>query len=133
MQGGGIRMKVCFPVQSNEGLESRVFNHFGSAPAFVIVDITTNALTAIINKDQHHAQGGCNPIKAIDGHKINAIVVGGIGGGALGKLNQAGIRVYQAGAASIQENIALFSAQQLPEYTINQCCGGHSKGGGCAH
>jgi predicted Fe-Mo cluster-binding NifX family protein len=126
-------MKVCFPVQSNEGLESRVYNHFGSAPAFVVVDITTNALTAIINKDQHHAHGGCNPIMALDNHKVDAIVVGGIGGGALGKLNQAGIRVYQAGAASVQENIAMFAAQQLAEYTPQQCCGGHSETGGCAH
>jgi predicted Fe-Mo cluster-binding NifX family protein len=126
-------MKICFPVQNNEGLSSKVYNHFGSAPAFVIVDTATNALTAIVNKDQHHAHGACNPIMALDNHKIDAIVVGGIGGGALNKLNQAGIRVYQAGAASVQENIAMFTAQQLPEYTPQQCCGGHSKGGGCAH
>lgn len=126
-------MKVCFPVQSNEGFESRVYSHFGSAPAFVVVDIPTNALTTIINKDRHHAHGACNPVRALDDHKVDVIVVGGIGGGALGKLNQAGIRVYQAGAASIRENIAMFTAQQLPEYTLQQCCGGHSKGGGCAH
>ena len=126
-------MKICFPVQSNEGFESSIYNHFGSAPAFVVVDTATNTLTTITNKDQHHAHGACNPIMALDNHKIDAIVVGGIGGGALNKLNQSGIRVYQAGAPSIQENIAMFTAQQLPEYTINQCCGGHSKGGGCAH
>ena len=29
-------MKVCFPVKSNEGMNSIPYNHFGSAPEFVI-------------------------------------------------------------------------------------------------
>ena len=31
-------MKVVFTVQSIEGIESKVYDHFGSAPAFIIVD-----------------------------------------------------------------------------------------------
>ncbi len=31
-------MKICFPTMNLEGLESRVYEHFGSAPGFVIVD-----------------------------------------------------------------------------------------------
>ena len=31
-------MKVCFPVQKDEGIESQVYNHFGSAPVFIVVD-----------------------------------------------------------------------------------------------
>jgi len=126
-------MKVCFPVQTNEGLESRVYNHFGSAPAFVVVDMTTNTLSTITNSDQHHAHGACNPIKALDNHNVHAIVVGGIGGGALSRLNQAGIRVYRAEASSIRENIEMFMSDRLPEYTQQQCCGGHARGHGCAH
>jgi len=126
-------MKVCFPVQTNEGLESRVHNHFGSAPAFVVVDMTTNALSTITNNDQHHAHGACNPIKALDNHKVHAIVVGGIGGGALSRLNQAGIRVYRAEASSIRENIDMFMSDRLQEYTLQQCCGGHAGGHECAH
>ena len=29
-------MKMCFPVESDQGLESKVFGHFGSAPVFVV-------------------------------------------------------------------------------------------------
>ncbi len=126
-------MKVCFPVENNEGMESRVYNHFGSAPMFVVVDASTNTVTTIINKDQHHEHGACNPINALNGAKVDAIVVGGIGGGALSRLNQSGIRVYQANGAKIKENIGLFLAQQLQEYTLQQCCSGHSQDGGCAH
>lgn len=126
-------MKICFPVQNNSGLESRVYDHFGSAPEFVIVDTTTSVLSTITNNDQHHAHGACNPIMALDSHRVDAIVVGGIGGGALSRLNQAGIRVYRAGASSIRENIEMFSANRLPEYTLQQCCGGHTQAGECAH
>ena len=126
-------MKVCFPVQKDEGVESRVYNHFGSAPMFVVVDTNTNDISTITNRDQHHEHGACNPIRALGSRTVDAIVVGGIGGGALSRLNQLGIRVYQAGAGSIRENIAMFHAVQLAEYTMQQCCGGHTEGGGCAH
>ncbi len=126
-------MKVCFPVKENEGMESRVYDHFGSAPLFVVVDMATNNISTVANRDQHHEHGSCNPLKALDDHQVDAVVVGGIGGGALSRLNHSGIRVYQAGAPSIKQNISLFLAKQLPEYTPRQCCGGHSESGGCAH
>jgi predicted Fe-Mo cluster-binding NifX family protein len=126
-------MKVCFPVQDNQGLESTVYNHFGSAPMFVVVDAATNTVATIINRDQHHEPRACNPIAALNNEKVDAIVVGGIGGGALSRLNQAGIRVYQANGANIKENVGMFISQQLQEYTLQQCCGGHSQIGGCSH
>ncbi len=126
-------MKVCFPVQENEGIESRVYNHFGSAPMFVVVDLITDDISTIINGDQHHEHGSCNPIMTLDNHQVDAVVVGGIGGGALSRLNQSGIRVYQASAPIIRDNVDLFLAAQLPEYTPSQCCGGHTEGGGCSH
>jgi hypothetical protein len=32
-------IKVGFAVQADEGIQSRVYDHFGSAPVFIIVDI----------------------------------------------------------------------------------------------
>jgi predicted Fe-Mo cluster-binding NifX family protein len=126
-------MKICFPVQKNEGLESAVYNHFGSAPAFVVVDIDTNSVSTINNSDQHHSHGACNPMKALDNQRVDAIVVGGIGSGALTRLNQVGIQVHRAQGATIRENVSLFSAKKLPVLTVQGCCGGHSADGGCAH
>ncbi len=126
-------MKVCFPVQNDEGIDSRVYNHFGSAPLFVLVDTETNAVGVINNKDQHHSHGACNPIKALDNQKIDAVVVGGIGGGALSRLNQSGIKVYRAQSHTIKENVALFLSGKLQQFTLQGCCGGHSNGADCAH
>lgn len=126
-------MKVCFPTQFNQGIESTVFNHFGSAPSFVVVNVATKEVTAINNSDMLHTHGACNPLKALSGERVDAIVVGGIGAGALNKLNQLGIAVYKAMAPTIAENIALFEKNSLPVLTMQQCCSGHSADGGCAH
>lgn len=126
-------MKVCFPVQSDAALESRIYNHFGSAPFFVVVDTETSETTTIRNHDQHHAHGACNPARALGEQAVDAVIVGGIGAGALSRLNQLGVRVYQAGAGGIREHLAMLRAGGLAEYTLRSCCGGHGRGAGCAH
>ena len=126
-------MKVCFPVMENQGLASQVYGHFGSAPGFVVVDILTNEMTSINNSDQIHQHGACNPVAGLGGQQVDAIVVGGIGGGALHKLNSTGMRVFQAQEGTIAENIALFQANELPEYMPGHSCGGHGHSHGCSH
>lgn len=125
-------MKICFPVIGNEGVRSKVYNHFGSAPHFIIYDTEKDEIQSVVNDDQHHAHGACNPIKALGGYVVDAIVVGGIGQGALIKLTQAGVKVFKASASTIEENLSLFKAKLLPEYTMEGCCGGHA-GHACAH
>jgi predicted Fe-Mo cluster-binding NifX family protein len=126
-------MKVCFPVQKNEGVESRVYGHFGSAHMFVVVDTEINDVLVITNNDRNHTHGACDPIRALGDQKVDAVVVGGIGGGALQRLTDSGIRVYHAQAPNIKENIAMLKNLSLPEYTPERVCGGHTHRGGCAH
>jgi predicted Fe-Mo cluster-binding NifX family protein len=126
-------MKLCFPVKEDEGLDSIVHNHFGSAPLFVVYDMDSRNVASVRNRDQHHAHGACNPMKALDNQNVDAIVVGGIGAGALTRLNQMGIQVHRSQAATVRDNIELFQSQSLPVLTVQGCCGGHSRDGGCAH
>jgi len=126
-------MKVCFPVENNQGMESPVYNHFGSAPLFVVVDTETAQVAEVINRDLHHAHGACSPVKALGGHAVDAVVVGGIGGGALNGLTRAGIRVYRAEASSIAENVARLQDGGLTQWGPGQTCGGHGHGHGCNH
>lgn len=126
-------MKICFPVVADHGITSEVYGHFGSAPAFIIVETENNTVTTINNKDQHHSHGACNPLKALNNQKVDAIVVGGIGAGALMKLNQQGMKVFQARAQIVKDNIQLLRDQKLPEFTMQHTCAGHGHGGGCGH
>jgi predicted Fe-Mo cluster-binding NifX family protein len=126
-------MKVCFPVLQNKGLESELCGHFGSAPAFIIVETADNTITTINNNDQQHAHGACDPLKKFNNDKIDALVVGGLGFGALQRLNQAGIKVFQAQAISVKENLEKLQVHSLYEFTAQQCCAGHGQGSGCSH
>jgi len=126
-------MKICFPVLENKDMNSMVYNHFGSAPSFVIVNTETGSVATISNSDQHHEHGACNPVMAMNGEQVDAVVVGGIGAGALNKLNQKGIKVFQAQKTTIGENVGLLKAGSLPQFTPQHTCSGHSQGGGCSH
>jgi predicted Fe-Mo cluster-binding NifX family protein len=124
-------VKVCFPVQKDNGIDSTVYNHFGSAPAFIIIDTDEDGAATVKNSDMHHEHGSCNPFMALGGNRVDAVVVGGIGGGALRKLNADGIRVFRSAAATVKENIDLLLQNGLPEMMMNHTCGGHQDG--CAH
>lgn len=122
-------MKVCFPVKSNEGMNSIPYNHFGSAPEFVICDLESNDVKTIGNGDLGHEHGKCQPIKALSGEVVDAVVVGGIGKGAIVKLNSMGIKVYQAIEGNIEENINSLKSGELKEFDSSHTCN-HD---GCSH
>ncbi|HMK64699.1 MAG TPA: NifB/NifX family molybdenum-iron cluster-binding protein [Thermodesulfobacteriota bacterium] len=126
-------MRIAFPVQEDRGLESPVYGHFGSAPFFMVLDSDSGSLQSIGNTDAHHVHGQCQPIKALGGTPVDLVVVGGIGAGALMKLQGMGIKVFQAIGGSIQDNFKLLRANQLPEFAANMTCGGHEGGHECHH
>lgn len=126
-------MKLCFPVENNQGMASTVFGHFGSAPMFLLVDTDASEVCEVVNRDQHHAHGSCSPLKALGGQQADAMVVGGIGAGALLGLNRAGLQVYRAKGQSIADNLAAFRQNALQLLTPDQVCGGHGTGQGHAH
>jgi predicted Fe-Mo cluster-binding NifX family protein len=124
-------MKVGFAVQNSEGIESKVYDHFGSAPAFIIVDTEKNDVLTVDNRDLQHEHGACNPVMALGGKSVDALVVGGIGAGAITKLNALGVKVYGAGALTVKENLALFGENKLQELSAYNACRAHQ--GGCGH
>lgn len=126
-------MKIAFPAQQDSGLESPVYDHFGSAPYFIIVDLKSKTHESISNQNLNHSHGNCQPLVALGGKPVDAVVVGGIGGGALMKLQASGITTFRAVAGSVSENLDLIKAEKLPRFTIDQTCMGHSGDGPCAH
>jgi ArsR family transcriptional regulator len=64
---------------------------------------------------------------------VDAVVSGGIGGGALRKLHESGIRAFRAVEGTVDENLRLIERQLLPEFDPETTCCGHADGGGCGH
>ena len=126
-------MRIAFPTQENNGLNSTVYNHFGSAKIFVIVETDDGSIETLFNQNLDHRHGHCQPMVALGGNHVDAVVVGGIGGGALRKLTADGKKVYRAAEGSVKENLELIQTNKLPEITFAQTCAGHGNAGGCAH
>lgn len=122
-------MKICIPVKENKGMDSVAYNHFGSAPFFLIYDDESENVKVIENGDLHHAHGMCQPLKALGGENVDAILVGGIGAGALMKLNSQGIKVYRVAGDTALNNVKLLKINELAEFCVNNSCNHH----GCEH
>jgi predicted Fe-Mo cluster-binding NifX family protein len=126
-------MKIAFPTNEDKGLQSPVYGHFGSAPFFIVVDAESEELTVLGNQDLSHTHGNCQPLQALGGTAVDAVVVGGIGGGALRKLFEADIRTYRAVEGTVSDNLTLFRAEKLPPFTMEHTCQGHQGIGECVH
>jgi predicted Fe-Mo cluster-binding NifX family protein len=126
-------MKICFPIQNDEGLSSKISDHFGSAPFFLVTDTDSGETTVISNSDQHHSHGACNPLQALSGSRIEGTAVRTIGAGAIGHLNRSGLRVFKATEETVRENVEKLKVNTLPEYAPSEGCSGHGHGGGCCH
>jgi predicted Fe-Mo cluster-binding NifX family protein len=130
-------MRIAFPTMQDSGLDAPVHNHFGSAAYFVVLNTDDGSYDVQPNPDQNHEHGNCQPLAALGNAQVTAVVVGGIGGGALRKLATVGVTVYQAEPGTISHNLARFKADQLTTFTANMTCGAHVQIddhlGGCGH
>ena len=126
-------MKIAFPTQQDFGINSKVYGHFGSADLFIIVDSESEVVHSSLNPDRDHLHGACQPLKALNGQTVDAVIVGGIGAGALNKLKASGIQVFKAVEGTVSENLLLMKNNQLEEFTPGLTCIGHGTDGLCAH
>jgi predicted Fe-Mo cluster-binding NifX family protein len=89
-------MRTCIPVVDDGGLDSRLSPQFGTAPMFLIVDTDGVAWTSHVVRNVTRPQGttGCARQDIVADEEIDAVIVAGIGPGALDKLRAAQVRVY---------------------------------------
>lgn len=116
---------ICLPVEADQGLDSPLSRHFGSAPAFVLVSTDEPSRCSMLNRDAGHVHGQCNPVEQLAGHDIEAMIVGGIGRRALQKLTAAGIRVYSTELLSVGDAVAALLAGELSPLDPADACTDH--------
>ena len=98
-----------------------------------MVNADGDDVAVVDNQDLNHEHGNCQPLAALGDQTVDAVVVGGIGGGALMKLNAAGIKTYRAVEGTVAENLELVKSGKLPEFSPFHTCAGHAGNAGCSH
>ncbi|EAT14165.1 NifB/NifX family molybdenum-iron cluster-binding protein [Desulfuromonas acetoxidans] len=119
-------MKLCFPITENNGLNSRVFSHFGVTPKLLIVNTDTREYeeVAVHTADQ---QGGLDKVlSALHTISPDAIALAGIGQGALDRLRQQGFTVYR-GEETVAATLDKLIQNTLDEWPDTTSCTGLDK------
>ena len=119
--------RIAIPSIEEGGLEGQRSGHFGHCDLFTLVDVEDGEIKNVTTvPNQSHVQGGCMvPVNLLAGHKVNALIVGGIGMRPLMGFKQVDIDVYyDAIRQEIRPVVDDLIAGKLPQIDDNQVCGG---------
>lgn len=122
--------RIAVPAMDTRGLDGQRSGHFGHCEVFVLVDVEDGEIRDVSTiPNRSHVQGGCMvPVSLLADHKVNALIVGGIGMRPLMGFRQMGIDVYHDEIRpEIRPVVEDLIAGKLSQITDNQVCGG---GGG---
>jgi len=112
--------RIVIPVIENSGLESRLSEHFGRAPYFMVVEIDFKGeivnIEAIPNTSEHFGGFGRPPDKILQ-LRPTALITYGMGPRALSIFQQARVAVLRANASTVREVIEAFKRNELEELT----------------
>ena len=124
--------RIAIPSMETGGLDGQRSGHFGHCDVFTLVDVENGQIKQVSTvTNESHVQGGCMvPVNILAQHKVNALIVGGIGMRPLMGFRQVGIDVYHDETRpEIRPVVEDLIAGKLPIIGDNQVCGGG--GGGC--
>ena len=122
-------MRIAVTYENGE-----IFQHFGHTEQFKLYDVEDGQIVSSEIVDTHGSGHGAlaGVLRAL---KVDALICGGIGGGAQMALAQAGIRLYGGVSGNADEAARALAAGTLA-YDANVMCshhGEHHHEGGCGH
>ena len=107
-----------------------IFQHFGRTEQFKVYEVEDNKIISseVVGSDGigHGALAGL-----LAGHDIQVLICGGLGGGALNALNNAGIEVCAGASGSADEAVEAYLKGELVDTGAN--CDHHGEGHECGH
>jgi len=119
--------RIAIPSIDTGGINGQRSGHFGHCDVFTLVDVEEGKIKQVTTiPNQSHVQGGCMvPVNLLAEHKVNALIVGGIGMRPLMGFRQAGIDVYyDVTRQEIKPVVDDLLVGKLPMIEDNQVCGG---------
>ena len=121
------KLRIAIPSNGKGGLDGTRAGHFGHCDVFTLVDCENGEIVDISTiENLEHVQGGCMvPVNLLAEHKVDALVVGGIGMRPLMGFQQKGIAVYhEAECQEIRPVVEDMIAGKVPMIRNDQVCGG---------
>lgn len=107
-------MKIALTAKGR-ALDSKLDQHFGRAPFFIIYDVDQNQYDVVDNTDNVNAvQGaGIQAGKLLVDHGVEAVITGQVGPKAATILGTADITIYESQDETVQAALKAFQAATL--------------------
>ncbi len=118
-------MKICMPVLDQNGTDSVIYGHFGSAPFFALLDTENNDVAIVNNSLGEHEHGQCMPVEAIRKTGAKAVLCKGMGLRAANLLIEAGITPYMVEAGTVADAINQYKAKNVTVLDASRACQHH--------
>ena len=116
-------MKVAIPTTDDRGVDSMVFEHFGKAPYYTVVDTETGQAEAEPNRGQH-CGGTQSPAELISESGVNAVFCANLGRRAVKLFGDEGILVFWVAQGNVKGALEDYSAGRLQRATEEGACSG---------
>ncbi len=121
-------MKIVFPTDENMGYLSKRGAHFGKAKFYTIVTLEEDKIVDVEGvENPGHNSGACgNAVANIMNLKVDALIVGGIGGSPAEGFAKAGLAVYvDQSSVTVKDSIDMFIGNQLEKLGSQGTCSVH--------
>ena len=100
-----MEMRVAFSIDRDNGLDAEIFEHFGHAPYYLLVDISgvhVENISTVMNSYRDVHGPGVVPRLLAD-YKVNILICRGMGRKAVEYFNLSGIKVIRGAHESVKE------------------------------
>jgi len=121
-------MLIAFPVKEDKGEDSEIFGHFAVAPCFVLYNTDAGSFSSFTNEDGEAAGGGSRNVSdKLAELGVEIVVAGGIGLGAIKRLNENGMKVYGSLSGMVKYELKLLESGKLSQMQSGNCDGAYRK------
>lgn len=93
---------IAIPTHGSNGLDDRVYEHFGKAPTFTLLNQETGGLT-IIDNTSDHMGGTVSPPELLRSSGVGVVAVAHLGAKAADRCRELGITVLCGASGSVRE------------------------------
>ena len=116
----GMNERIVVPVSDQRGIDSRLSEHFGRAPYYVIIELDNEghilSVESIANTSEHFGGVGYPPDRIIQ-LQPNALITYGMGTRALTMFQSAKVAVLRTNVNTVRDAVTAYNKNELEELT----------------
>jgi predicted Fe-Mo cluster-binding NifX family protein len=108
-------LRIAIPVHDEKGLEDEVFEHFGHAPYFALIDVDNGRIVKAetIPNTYSNSHGPGDVPSLLAGSKVNVLICRGMGRKAEEFFKEYGIQVIRGASGSVRDVVEEYLARRL--------------------